>query len=97
MAGDFAFVISCAASGFAFMALFVRFAKKPSKLWDSLSANAYGMYLVHYAFVSWLQYALLKAALPAVAKGGIVFLATVVLSWGVTAGVRRIPAVARVI
>jgi surface polysaccharide O-acyltransferase-like enzyme len=95
--GDFTFVLSCAASGFAFMALFVRFAKTRSKLWDSLSENAYGMYLIHYAFVSWLQYALLKAALPAVAKGGIVFLATALLSWGATAALRRIPAVARVI
>jgi hypothetical protein len=42
------------------------------------------MYLIHYAFVSWLQYTLLRAALPAVAKGSIVFLGTVLLSWGTT-------------
>ena len=35
---------------------------------DSLSANAYGMYIVHYLFVVWLQFALLNAALPAVGK-----------------------------
>ena len=97
LAGDFAFVLSCAASSFAFMALFVRFAKTRSKIWDSLSANAYGMYLIHYAFVSWLQYALLKVALPGIAKGSIVFLAAVLLSWGATAALRRIPGVARVI
>jgi len=38
--------------------------EKANKIWDSLTANAYGIYLVHYAFVSWLQYALLKTTLP---------------------------------
>jgi peptidoglycan/LPS O-acetylase OafA/YrhL len=94
---DIGFVISCAASSFAYLALFVRFALKPRKVFDSLSNNAYGMYLVHYAFVSWLQYGLLKSALPAAAKGSLVFLATVVVSWVTVAALRRIPAVARVI
>jgi hypothetical protein len=53
--------------------------------------------LIHYAFVSWLQYALLRTALPAIAKGSLVFSGTVLLSWGATAALRRIPAVARVI
>ena len=97
IAGDAMFVLSCAASSFALLGLFVRFAKARSRIWDSLSSSAYGMYLLHYAFVSWLQYALLRASLPAVAKGSIVFLGTVLLSWGATAVVRRIPAVARVI
>jgi hypothetical protein len=94
---DVTFVISCAASSFAFLAVFVRFAQTPKKVWDSLSNNAYGMYLIHYAFVSWLQYALLKSALPAIAKGSIVFLGTVALSWITTAALRKIPAVARII
>ena len=34
-----------------------------------LSENAYGIYFIHYLFVIWLQYLLLGAALPAVAKG----------------------------
>jgi hypothetical protein len=97
VAGDFGFVISCAASSFACLALFVRFARTPRSIYDSLSNNAYGMYLVHYAFVSWLQYALLKAALPAIAKFSVVFLGTVALSWITVAALRKIPAVARVI
>jgi peptidoglycan/LPS O-acetylase OafA/YrhL len=97
IAADTTFVLSSAASSFAFLALFVRFANTRSRIWDSLSANAYGMYLVHYAFVSWLQYALLKAHLPAIAKGSLVFVAAVLLSWGTTAALRRIPAVVRVI
>ena len=66
-------------------------------MFDSLQDNAYGMYLIHYAFVSWLQYALLKAHFPAIAKGAVVFLGTVVLSWGVTAALRRISIFAKVL
>jgi hypothetical protein len=95
--GDSAFVVSCATTSFAFISLFVRFAKTRVKLWDSLTNNAYGMYLIHYPFVSWLQYALLKSQLPAIAKGSLVFLGTLALSWGAIAAIRRIPAVARVI
>jgi peptidoglycan/LPS O-acetylase OafA/YrhL len=97
VAADCGFVLSCAATSFAFLALFVRFARSRSKIWDSLTANAYGIYLVHYAFVSWLQYSLLKAALPAIAKGSLVILGALALSWGTVATLRRIPAVARVI
>ncbi len=94
---DSAFVVSCAASSFAFIALFLRFAKTRRKAWDSLNNNAYGMYLIHYPFVTWLQYALLRSQLPAIAKGSLVFLGTLALSWGAVAALRRIPAVARVI
>lgn len=97
IAGDFTFVLSCAASSFALLALFVRFARTPRKIYDSLSRNAYGMYLVHYAFVSWLQYALLKQPLPAIAKFSVAFLGTVALSWIAVAALRKIPSVARVI
>ena len=97
IAMDAGFVVSCAASSFAFLALFIRFARSRSRMWDSLSANSYGIYLVHYAFVSWLQYALLPASLPAVAKGAMVFLGALAVSWGVAAALRRIPAVARVV
>jgi surface polysaccharide O-acyltransferase-like enzyme len=90
-------VLSCAASSFAFLALFVRFVKTRSRVWDSLSENAYGMYLIHYVFVSWLQYALLPEGLPAIAKGSLVFPGTALLSRGATAALRRIAAVARVI
>jgi len=90
-------VISCAASSFAFLAVFARFARQRRKVYDSLTANAYGMYLIHYAVVSWLQLALLKSQMPAVARGSLVFVGTVLLSWGATATLRRIPAVAKVI
>ena len=64
---------------------------------DSLTANAYGMYLIHYAFVSWLQLALLRIAMSGLAKGVLVTVATIALSWATTSALRRIPAVARLI
>jgi Acyltransferase family len=90
-------VLSCAASCFGFMSLFARFATHRRAAFDSLTENAYGMYLIHYAFVSWLQYALLPASLSGFVKGVIVTLGTIVLSWATTAALRRLPAVARVI
>ena len=90
-------VLSCAASCFGFMSLFARFATRRRAVFDSLTDNAYGMYLIHYAFVSWLQYALLPASLSGFVKGVLVTLGTIILSWGTTAALRRIPAVARLI
>jgi len=72
-------------------------APRRSKILYSLGNNAYGMYLIHYAFVSWLQYLVLPAAWPAVFKGCVVFAGTTLLSWGSTAGLRRISAIARTI
>ncbi len=94
--GGFAFAISCAASGFAFLALFVRFAKKPRRVFDSLRDNAYGIYVVHYAFVAWVQYALLPVSMPGFAKGVTAFAGALALSWGTVAAMRKIPAVERV-
>jgi surface polysaccharide O-acyltransferase-like enzyme len=70
--------------------------KRSRSIFSSLRDNAYGIYLVHYAFVSWLQYALLKSQLSGVAKLTIVLSLAVALSWITTAALRRIPAVARV-
>ena len=67
------------------------------KVFDSLSRNAYGIYLLHYVYAIWLQYALLNAPLSGVEKGGIVFAATLILSWATTALLRSFPAIARVI
>jgi hypothetical protein len=97
IAGGFTFVLSCAASSFAFLALFVRFATRRGRALESLRDNAYGMYVVHYAFVTWLQLSLLAAPLPAPVKAVAVIVSTVALSWGTTAALRRLPAVARVI
>jgi Acyltransferase family len=91
------FVLCCGAISFAMLAVFRRFANFRTAVLTSLSRNAYGIYLTHYGFVMWLQYALLLAAIPATAKAAIVLSAALAASWTTTAALRRIPAVARVI
>lgn len=88
-----AFVLSCGASGFFFLALFVRFVGDRGHVLDSLRDNAYGMYLIHYVFVVWLQYSLLHQTWPAILKAAIVFAGTLLLSWSTIAAIRRIPVV----
>lgn len=92
---DFTVVLCCGAISFAFIALFRRFAIRRNLVFDSLSANSYGMYLVHYPIVVWLQFALLAVALGPIAKGSLVFIGAVALSWGAAAALRRIPPIAR--
>jgi glucans biosynthesis protein C len=91
------FALACFGSCFGVLAVAVRFARIRSPILDSLKVNAYGMYLIHYVFVVWLQYALLPAELPAVLKGGLVFAGTLALSWSATAALRRLPAIAQLI
>ncbi|HQL00312.1 MAG TPA: acyltransferase [Smithellaceae bacterium] len=59
---------------------------------DSLSASAYGIYIFHYVFVIWIQYALLSQPLPPMVKFLIVFAGALSASWLVTALLRRTPA-----
>jgi peptidoglycan/LPS O-acetylase OafA/YrhL len=94
---DLTFVLCCGAISFAFIALFCRFTTGRRPVLDSLSASAYGIYLIHYPVVVWLQFALLAVALSPIAKGVMVFVGAVALSWGIVAALRRIPPVARVL
>jgi surface polysaccharide O-acyltransferase-like enzyme len=89
--------LCCGAISFAFIALFCRFTTRRRPVLDSLSASAYGIYLIHYPVVVWLQFALLAVALSPIAKGVMVFVGAVALSWGIVAALRRIPPVARVL
>ncbi len=90
-------VLFCAAANVAWFAIVLRFVRRPTRLGDSLEANAYGIYLVHYAAVIWLQYALLDLSAHAIVKATLVFVMALLLSWGCTIVLRRIPGVARVI
>ena len=90
-AADLSFVVACATGCFFLIAVSLRFAAKQSRLLDGLSGNAYGLYLVHYNFVVWLQYALLGAALFAVVKAAIVFALALGASALTILAVRRIP------
>jgi peptidoglycan/LPS O-acetylase OafA/YrhL len=91
------FALACFANCFCVLSLGLRFGRGRYRIVDSLKANAYGMYLVHYPFVVWLQYALLAVALPAVAKAGCVFTAVVLFSWAKSSALRRVPAAAQIL
>ncbi len=90
------FAFSCAASGLFVTALFVRFSSNHPVL-DSFSDNAYGIFVLHYVFLSWVHLAILDFGLPAPLKGAIALASGLAISWGVTALLRRNPTLARVI
>lgn len=96
-AASFSFTLSCAASSLMLLSFFVRFAHWTGSWWRSLGRNAYGIYLVHYVFVSWLQFSLLDIESPAIVKAAVVFIGAAGLSWISSILLRRIPGVAKVI
>jgi hypothetical protein len=97
MFGNVTFVLSCACASMACLAVFVRFARRDNRATESFGANAYGIYLLHYLCVSWLQLALLHADLPAAVKWLAVTAGAVAVSWSLSAALRRMPGVARVL
>jgi peptidoglycan/LPS O-acetylase OafA/YrhL len=94
---DLTLVLCCATISFAFIALFRRFAIARRPVFDNVSASSYGMYLIHYPVVVWLQFALLTVALGPVVKGAIVYVGAVTVSWGMVVALRRVPMIARVL
>jgi peptidoglycan/LPS O-acetylase OafA/YrhL len=95
--GNLAFPVSCAASCFALLSLYLRFAKSRGPLGVNYCAAAYGIYLVHYPVVNWLQYALLPWHPGALLKGIVVTTAALALSWGLVAVGRCSRTLARII
>jgi peptidoglycan/LPS O-acetylase OafA/YrhL len=94
---DLTFVLCCGTISFAFIALFRRFAVARQPVSDSLSASSYGMYLIHYPIVVWLQFAMLAVSLSPIAKASIVYTGAVALSWGIVVALRLVPVIARVL
>jgi surface polysaccharide O-acyltransferase-like enzyme len=92
-----AFALFSAAMTFTVVTVSLAFASSNMKLLDAMRPQAYGIFLIHYIFIIWLQYAVYDYAWPAFVKFAIVFGGTLALSWAVTALVRRIPVVARMI
>jgi surface polysaccharide O-acyltransferase-like enzyme len=78
------YVVACAAGVLCLVALCLRFMRARTRGLDVLSAHAYGLYLVHYVFAVWLQYALLGGTMPAAIKAGLVFSGTLIMSLVVT-------------
>jgi peptidoglycan/LPS O-acetylase OafA/YrhL len=89
IAADFGVVLYAAAACLALAAIFLRFAAVRRPIFEGVAENAYGIYLFHYFFVMWMQYALLHVSVPGVVKGVVVFSVTLVLSWAVSVAVCR--------
>lgn len=96
-ASDLSYVVACAAGCFFLLSVSLRFAAGPSRILGSLGVNAYALYLLHYVFIVWLQYALLDVPLLAVIKMPIVFGGTLVCTWFTATALQRLPLGARVI
>jgi hypothetical protein len=85
------FVCFSAAILFAILAYFLRFKRSGVSALDPMQPDAYGIFLVHYPIVLWLQYWLFNFDIPAIAKALIAFALTTAFSWAVTRVLRQIP------
>ena len=90
------FVLCCAAGVLFTLALFLRFAHRRLPILDPLGDKTYGIYLIHYVFSVWLQYALLGLAIFAGVKAAIVFIGTLSMSFVCVAALHRIPFAGRI-
>ncbi len=92
LASAAAFPFACAAGVIAYLAMALRLLHARHRLLDSLSQNAYGIYLVHYVFVLWLGYAFVGVSLSAPAKMIIVCSVALAASWLTSMGLRAMVA-----
>jgi peptidoglycan/LPS O-acetylase OafA/YrhL len=91
------FVAFSSAIVFAILAFFLRFKQSGWSILDPMQNEAYGMFLVHYPIVLWLQYWLFDFDVPAIVKAAVAFVLTVALSWAVTRALRMIPGATHVL
>lgn len=82
---------------FTILAYFLRFKQSGWSILDLMQADAYGMFVLHYPIVLWLQYWLFDFDISAIAKALLAFLLTLILSWAATATLRRLPGATHVL
>ncbi|CAL76458.1 Putative membrane protein [Bradyrhizobium sp. ORS 278] len=87
----------CASMAFGVPTFFLRWARAPLALMDRMQPSAYGIYLLHFLPLLWLQYLVFDPAWPAPVKFAIVLVGTLAVSWGAAALLRRVPLVKRII
>jgi surface polysaccharide O-acyltransferase-like enzyme len=97
VAYGFAFALFSGAMAFAEPGFFLRSAKLPLRLLDAMRPSAYGIFLTHYIFIIWLQYAVYDPPLSPFLKFAIVFVGTLAGSWATTVLLRKIPVIGRMI
>ena len=94
-----AFFFACfsAAQTINLLALFLKFDSSGRSILDPLRETSFGIFLIHYVPMLWLQYALFGITLApipqvtAILKALIAFVLTLAISWLATLAVRRIP------
>ncbi len=91
------FAITASSGIFAALALTLRFGGFYSRALDGLAKAAMGVYVVHYPFSVWLQFALLGFPLFAVAKGMIVLGLSLLGSMALIIVLRHVPFGARLV
>jgi hypothetical protein len=91
------FVLFSASILLAILAFFLHQKSPGPNLLDRMQADAYGIFLVHYPIALWIQYALYDYSWPAIVKAAVGFVLTVILSWGLTAALRKIPGASHVL
>jgi surface polysaccharide O-acyltransferase-like enzyme len=92
-----AFALFSGAMAFAEPGYFLRFARSPLRMLDAMRPFAYGVYLVHYIFIIWLQYAVYDPVWSPFLKFAIVFAGTLIGSWTTVILLKKIPLVARIL
>ncbi|WP_221029812.1 acyltransferase [Actomonas aquatica] len=89
--------VSCATTSYCLLSYFAKKRSGANRWWTSLSRNAFGMYVIHYAVVTWLQYCLLEVVWPGLLKALVVTVSAIAVSWILAAGLRRLPGVGRIL
>lgn len=79
----------CTLTSLAALGLAYSFFRTARPLADSFTENAYGIYIFHYGFVTWIQFYLLTKPLPAALKFLITFSVSLTASWLLTALLRK--------
>ena len=85
------FVCFSAAILLAILGYFLGSKSSGVSILDPMQPDAYGMFLVHYPIVLWLQYWMFDFNIPAFAKASIAFVLTIIFSWALTRALRHIP------
>ena len=84
LASAVSYAVAGASSVFFMLAAAIRWRASRSRWLDALSHNAFGIYLLHYAPLVWLQYAMLGVSAPASVKAVLVFAGTLAASYAAT-------------
>lgn len=78
---DLLFALGCVAGCLSMMALCFKFLDRTFGVMAAIGRNSYGIYLLHFPFVVWLQYALLDVEASVIMKAAIVFCGALGGSW----------------